>query len=1688
MAENITWKPDFTKPNPYEGMPAGYAQLVSGGFVPTTAIPLNPVQVAAIQGRVNVSPDISNLTPAQQNLLGARSLNDLTPAQRTAVLTGNPIPISGGTASPASKVGPVMPVPTSKAVPVFPPPAPPKTEAVTGQAPVTQSDFDKKWGQYTRGKVFTGTDAQYAEYQKDFNALQAKIDAESKIQAKALAYFEKYRTQVKVFENGKPVMRRANAASYDLDKFWNSNPTMTDEAKVALLRKAGFSDMAIADIGVSSVSSLPKSSGLGEQLGYSARKTQSDIAAGVHKFIEAAPAGSIDKAIISSGGGLLLTATGLLTGGLSLAGDIITAPGKTPQILLQTGKGMGQQVVDTAVGLAKGKYMDSLKEGDASQVVSDVANSVLIVDGAIQMSGGAIRAGQFAKAVVSKDYIPLRSMSTEASTARVPFTDTQLAKMRTAGVTEADIIKAGTDITTQLASGAKRATVSLGGVKVNVRNVPYQKSVGLSLFHGTPDITVWDRPNAPIIKTLYTAGKVALEPIERSYLTGQRAIHPGIVEIKITDPTLIKDIAPQTRLISGGKVLEPEAPIPSLDELKGMGYRLEEIPGPAGKGTTFDANLGPVGIRRYTLAKVTDNPTGLRTVETGRIGDTGIVAVGDLHGTFRGVIEDINSAYGKQVIKGNPTDLSSLHWNGGKETVVIMGDSIDRGKSYLQLRDTFNRLHDEARVSGGNVVRLLGNHELAYLSKDAIKGIEYTDKERVAIRAGILDDLKSGRAQVAYAENGKLFTHAGVSSGVFPEFKGKSAEFVARSLNERFVRAIRSNHFNDKMFAKGRVERGNSLSKNERDQGGIFWLRPQEAKAGQLDLGFEQVVGHNPSGFGVRRVWGKNFIETDVGRHTGGRGVYADTPFKKTAQVDIGTGAIPGTQPKISDTTMARLKLAAMRDTVADVFLGWDGRIKAIEDMKNNREAIKAMAKMIDGKIKERKASGDSIGVKFLKRQKSELISPTGSDYLYGGVRFWRDIVMGRQNSVRVLNNINSMSRPGLLVGVRFLNTTRNKLSPLSDIDTRSMFGVSKSNLMAQLDTKGLQTENTETLRATLKGKLSGLRDAVDEGVDRNVRSYLNTDEITSRYADELQRDISRMPSDERAPTERRVSDKGRAVRITEIREPPSRVPNRPPNAARTPDRVPPRTPERIPVREPERRISRVDQPTEPRQPLRGKIDQPQRQPRPPVKPPLPKTKVMGKGEEPTREQLRTATALKAGFGWWVKFADGNQKFYTDKKLPGEVKKVAPGKKSGYRSVQTFEGTPTRTDIKIGFLTAKVDRPAKEPGKPGAVAYAHNFDKGGIIPGEPGEPVSIEAQAGERIVPLGDSKKELAELVAYAKANGDHVDFVGNKILHDYAATNPEFDKLTGWPAKPGTYQVNKNQDVPLQVQDLRHELIEDPLMKSGVPYGIAHPIALRLEKIRLTPAEIGALAKLAPYSVEHMHDDGDLTIKTKDGDYVVTTGGQTFKGTKNQETKMATKTKVKSLEELMERKDSLKEKQAESRHRRHRTGKPDKLPKLKPPKTQPAKVPVPTGELTTKERNRLPDSAFAIPEKRAYPIHDASHARNALARVAQHGTSMQKHRVRLAVYARYPELGGRLDKDSLKILKKQLSEVGKAQTKQSKAKVEQHCPVISHTRKLGQPKMAHRRRMDSGKPVSERHGGMYRTGSVLSRRPLRGY
>jgi hypothetical protein len=62
--------------------------------------------------------------------------------------------------------------------------------------------------------------------------------------------------------------------------------------------------------------------------------------------------------------------------------------------------------------------------------------------------------------------------------------------------------------------------------------------------------------------------------------------------------------------------------------------------------------------------------------------------------------------------------------------------------------------------------------------------------------------------------------------------------------------------------------------------------------------------------------------------------------------------------------------------------------------------------------------------------------------------------------------------------------------------------------------------------------------------------------------------------------------------------------------------------------------------------------------------------------------------------------------------------------------------------------------------------------------------------------------------------------------------------------------------------------------------------------------------------------------------------------------------------------------------------------------------------KLSTKARKALPRSAFAYPEQRRYPIHDAPHARLALAQSARKDTFGSYGHVKAKVQAKFPSIG----------------------------------------------------------------------------------
>jgi hypothetical protein len=111
-----------------------------------------------------------------------------------------------------------------------------------------------------------------------------------------------------------------------------------------------------------------------------------------------------------------------------------------------------------------------------------------------------------------------------------------------------------------------------------------------------------------------------------------------------------------------------------------------------------------------------------------------IVAVGDIHGDFEGLVSILQRA-------GLVDD--DIHWVGGRTIFVQTGDICDRGADVRKVLDLLMRLEGEAAEAGGEVVVLIGNHE----------GMNLTGFYRDVnpeVYSSFIDDRSEKRRKAAY--------------------------------------------------------------------------------------------------------------------------------------------------------------------------------------------------------------------------------------------------------------------------------------------------------------------------------------------------------------------------------------------------------------------------------------------------------------------------------------------------------------------------------------------------------------------------------------------------------------------------------------------------------------------------------------------------------------------------------------------------------------------------------------------------------------------------------------------------------------------------------------------------------------------------------------------------------------------------
>lgn len=217
-----------------------------------------------------------------------------------------------------------------------------------------------------------------------------------------------------------------------------------------------------------------------------------------------------------------------------------------------------------------------------------------------------------------------------------------------------------------------------------------------------------------------------------------------------------------------------------------------------------------------------------------------LIAVGDVHGQFEGLVAILRHA---KLID------SAHNWCGEKNRLVQIGDILDRGPFSLKVDALLDRLQAQAQGEGGDVVRLVGNHELELMMENYLIS-EFQREQAMQMREKLIGQVLAGQLKAAYAYKGFLFTHAGVTRKLLRIFtlqlEDPNAANLAILINLIFKESIKHAFFKHPIF-------NISISRKGPDRfGGIFWE----------DLG--DLISSYPKGSPVWQVFGHTPVETMV--------------------------------------------------------------------------------------------------------------------------------------------------------------------------------------------------------------------------------------------------------------------------------------------------------------------------------------------------------------------------------------------------------------------------------------------------------------------------------------------------------------------------------------------------------------------------------------------------------------------------------------------------------------------------------------------------------------------------------------------------------------------------------------------------------------------------------------------------------
>lgn len=143
-----------------------------------------------------------------------------------------------------------------------------------------------------------------------------------------------------------------------------------------------------------------------------------------------------------------------------------------------------------------------------------------------------------------------------------------------------------------------------------------------------------------------------------------------------------------------------------------------------------------------------------------------IVAIGDVHGAFDPLVS---------ILRQTGLIDERNRWIGGDAVLVQTGDVTDRGKRVVKVIELLMRLQEEAPEQGGEVVVLLGNHELLNLLGD-LRDVTHE------ILDDFIDERSPVRRQLLLRDHGALLKRRAKLLGQKAEKLDAAAEnaFLAR--------------------------------------------------------------------------------------------------------------------------------------------------------------------------------------------------------------------------------------------------------------------------------------------------------------------------------------------------------------------------------------------------------------------------------------------------------------------------------------------------------------------------------------------------------------------------------------------------------------------------------------------------------------------------------------------------------------------------------------------------------------------------------------------------------------------------------------------------------------------------------------------------------------------------------------------